>query len=73
MEAIYQLRINKCGGSTQWNMTQKILKNQTVHEWNNLDKCHKPGVERRKSNTKEYVLYVEKSENSYFWDDSINQ
>ena len=37
------------------------LKNQTVHEWNNLDKCHKPGVERRKSNTKKYVLYVEKS------------
>ena len=32
VEAIYQLRINKCGGSTQWNMTQKILKNQTVHE-----------------------------------------
>ena len=38
------------------------LKNQTVHEWNNLDKCHKLGVERRKSNTKKYVLYVEKSE-----------
>lgn len=49
------------------------LKNQTVHEWNNLDKCHKPGIEKRKSNTKEYVLYVKKSENSYFWDDSINQ